>query len=134
MEHWSRIIDDGTNIDVIYLDFQKAFDKVPHQRLMSKLKAYGIRGKVFDWIENFLSSRKQRVAVHGSYSNWTDVISGVPEGSVLGPTLFIIYVNDLPGYIQSFLGLFADDTKIYRPITSPIDIDLLYTEGSKFTA
>ena len=75
MEHWSRIIDDGTNIDVIYLDFQKAFDKVPHQRLLSKLIAYGIQDKVFDWIENYLSSRKQRVAVCGSYSNWTDVIS-----------------------------------------------------------
>ena len=125
MEHWSRVIDDGTNIDVIYLDFQKAFDKVPHQRLLSKLKAYGIRSKMFDWIKNFLSGRKQRVAVRGSYSNWTDVISGVPQGSVLGPTLFIIYVNDLPDYVQSFLGLFADDTKIYRPITSPIDISLL---------
>ena len=125
MKHWSRVIDDGINIDVIYLDFQKAFDKVPHQRLLSKLKAYGIQGKVFDWIENFLSRRKQRVAVCGSYSNWTDVISGVPQGSVLGPTLFIMYVNDLPDYIKSSLRLFADDTKIYRPITSPNDIDLL---------
>ena len=125
MEHWSRVIDDGINIDVIYLDFQKAFDKVPDQHLFSKLKAYGIRGKVFDWIEKFLSRRKQRVAVHGSYSNWTDVISEVPQGSVLGPTLFIMYVNDLPDYIKSSLKLFADDTKIYRPITLSTDIDLL---------
>ena len=110
---------------MIYLDFQKAFDKVPHLLLLSKLKAYGIQGNVFNWIESFLSNRKQRVAVCGSYSNWTEVISGVPQGSVLGPTLFIIYVNDLPDHIQNFLGLFADDTKIYRPITSPTDINLL---------
>ena len=125
MEHWSRLIEDGTYIDLIYLDFQKAFDKVPHKRLMNKLKAYGIQGNVYTWIQNFLSNRKQRVSVHGSYSDWTNVLSGVPQGSVLGPTLFIIYVNDLPGNILSSLGLFADDTKIYCPIFLPADIDML---------
>ena len=125
MKHWSRLIEDGTCIDVIYLDFQKAFDKVPHKRLMNKLKVYGIQGNVYTWIQNFLSNRKQRVSVHGSYSDWTNVLSGVPQGSVLGPTLFIIYVNDLPGNILSLLGLFADDTKIYRPIFLPADIDML---------
>ena len=116
MEHWSRLIEDGTCIDVIYLDFEKTFDKVPHKHLMNKLKAYGIQGNVYTWIQNFLSNRKQRVSVHESYSDWTSVLSGVPQGSVLGPTLFIIYVDDLPGNILSSLGLFADDTKIYRPI------------------
>ena len=76
-------------------------------------------------LKTFCQEGNKRVAVRGSYSNWTDVISGVPQGSVLGPTLFIIYVNDLPDYVQSFLGLFADDTKIYRSITSPIDSSLL---------
>ena len=77
MEHWSRLIEDGTCIAVIYLDFQKAFDKVPHKRLMNKLKAYGIQGNVYTWIQNFLSNRKQRVSVCGSYSDWTNVLSGV---------------------------------------------------------
>ena len=91
MEHWSRL--DGTNIDAIYLDFQKAFDKVPHRRLLTKLRAYGIQGSVLSWMQNFLSNRKQRsrVSVRGSYSNWTNVISGAPQGSVLGPT-FLSYM------------------------------------------
>ena len=92
MEQWSRLIDDGTSNDVIYLDFRRVFDKVPHLHLLSKLKAYGIRGSVFNCTESFLSNRKQRVAVHGSYSNCTEVISGVPQGSVLGSTLFSIII------------------------------------------
>ena len=117
MEHWTKIIDDGNDIDVVYLDFQKAFDKVPHKRLLAKLKAYGLQGNILDWISNFLSNRLQRVVVRRTYSEWSKVISGVPQGSVLGPTLFIIYVNDLPDCINSFVGIFADDTKIYRPIS-----------------
>ena len=101
----------------------RASNKVPYQCLFLKLKAFGIRDKVFDWIENFLSSRKQRVAVRGFYSDWTDVISGVLQGSVLEPTLFIMLMTCQKTW--SFLGLFADDTKIFCPITSPIDINLL---------
>ena len=74
---------------------------------------------VLNWIKDFLSNRRQNVVVRGTSSKWSSVISGVPQGSVLGPTLFIIYVNDLPDVIQSYVSIFADNTKIYRPITSP---------------
>ena len=76
--------------------FKKAFDKVPKKRLLQKLSAYGIRGKVLVWIADFLSDRKMRIVVRSEYSEWFDVISGVLQGSVLGPILFLIYVNDIP--------------------------------------
>ena len=99
-------------VDVIYLDFQKAFDKVPHHRLLRKVRALGIDGAVARWIENWLDDRRQRVVVHGSVSEWVPVISGVPQGSVLGPLLFIIYVNDMDGDMAARISKFADDTKL----------------------
>lgn len=107
---------------MLYLDFAKAFDKVPHQRLLFKLKAFGIQGELFHWIEEFLSHRVQRVVVDGEFSEWAPVTSGVPQGSILGPFLFLIYINDLPDYIDnSKMLLFADDSKMYRCISSPSD-------------
>ena len=91
MEHWTKNLDDGNDVDIVYLDFCKAFDCVPHQRVLFKLKAYGISGNVLNWIMDFLSNRQQGVNVNGSCSDWSNNISGVPQGSVLGPILFIVY-------------------------------------------
>ena len=120
--------DNDDNYDVIYLDFSKAFDRVPHERLLSKIKAHGIDGKVYSWIKSWLSNREQRVIVNGEKSNWGKVISGVPQGSVLGPLLFIIYINDLDTGISSNISKFADDTKIGRQISTPRDSEILQKE------
>ena len=109
LEEWTEILDGGDCLDVIYLDLKKAFDTVPHRRLIAKLKAYGIRGEVIKWVECFLKNRKQRVKLNGASSDEADVLSGVPQGSVLGPILFLVYINDLPDNIRSKIKLFADD-------------------------
>ena len=113
-----NVYDETKAVDVIYLDFQKAFDKVPHQRLLNKLKSHGIEGKLLKWLEDWLSERKQRVVINGKASNWRDVLSGVPQGSVLGPILFIIYVNDIDVGLTCKISKFADDTKITSRVTT----------------
>ena len=116
-----EIVASGGVIDAIYLDFAKAFDKVPHRRLLQKLEAYGIKGKTLGWIEAFLSDRTQRVLVNGNKSKLGKVISGVPQGSVIGPLLFVVYINDLPGKVESNIYLFADDTKIAKSVSTAED-------------
>ena len=101
-------------MDAIYLNFAKAFDTVPHQRLLVKLAGYGIGSKVLQWIAAFLEGRCQCVLVNGSKSSWSPVTSGIPQGSILGPVLFVCYINDMPDVIDSPVHMFADDTKIFR--------------------
>ena len=117
MDNFTTYFENKENFDVLYLDFRKAFDTVPHGRLLSKLNAYGINGNILRWVQQFLSNRKQRVKVNSSYSPLTSVDSGIPQGSVLGPVLFVIFINDLPDCVSSSCKIFADDTKIYGPST-----------------
>ena len=100
-------------IDVIIMDFAKAFDKVPHRRLLYKLDHYGIRGPTHKWISSWLSERSQKVVLDGQASDPVPVLSGVPQGLVLGPVLFLIFINDLPDNIRSSVCLFADDCVLY---------------------
>jgi hypothetical protein len=123
-------LDKGNNVDLVYLDFCKAFDKVPHCRLGKKLETHGIDGNVRNWIINWLRHRIQRVCVDGECSDWEEVSSGVPQGSVLGPVLFLIYINDLDEGIISKIGKFADDSKLGKSINSAADVSLLANDLS----
>ena len=118
----------GEVVDTIYLDFAKAFDTVPHRRLLHKLESYGITGNLQRWINAFLSDRSQVVLVNGTKSQSAPVISGIPQGSVLGPLLFVIYINDLPERVDSDVYLFADDTKILRQVSSADDAIMLQND------
>ena len=112
--------DQGHSVDIAILDFSKAFDTVPHRRLLGTLEHYGITGDILHWIEGFLLGRKQAVLVDGVKSAEEDVISGVPQGTVLGPLLFLLHINDMPSVLDTSTScrLFADDCLVYRVINS----------------
>ena len=117
----------GQQVDVILLDF----DKVPHSRLLYKLDYYGVRGQTNTWIKGFLSDWKQQVLLEGTHSNRTDVLLGVPQGNVLGPLLFLVYINDLPDSLRSSdARLFADDSLLYRTVNGAKDNSLLQEDLS----
>ena len=113
---WMTELDDSIPVDAVYLDVRKAFDTVPHKRLMIKLKGYGITGNILEWIQDFLSRRHQYVNINGCKSEQSEVSSGVPQGSVLGPTLFVYHINDLPQTAHCDVTIFADDTKAYSAV------------------
>ena len=122
IDDWTKELNTGeSQVDVIVLDFSKAFDKVPHQRLLQKIKSYGITNKNMRWIEKFLTDRQHRVVVNGTSSDTRKVTSGVPQGTVLGPLLFLLYINDIQKDLSSQMRLFADDSAIYRRIDKAED-------------
>ncbi|CAM4368574.1 unnamed protein product [Caretta caretta] len=121
----NKHVDKGDPVDIVYLDFQKAFDKVPHQRLLCKLSCHGIRRKILSWTENWLKDREQKIGINGKFSEWRGVTSGVPQGSVLGPILFNLFINVLEKGVNSEVAKFADDTKLLKIVkTKELQKDL----------
>ena len=111
---WAKTLDAGGQVDTFILDFEKAFDTPSHELLKCKLHGYGISRKTLVWIESFLCNRQQRVVVSGAKSQWAPVLSGVPQGTVLGPLLFSLYIKGIMVGIESEIRLFADDCVCYR--------------------
>ena len=116
-----QALDKGLQSDIVFLDLAKAFDSVCHQRLICKLSRYGIGGPLLHWLRSYLLGRYQRTVVHGCTSSSLPVVSGVPQGSILGPVLFLVYVNDLPSVVDCQVALFADDSKCAKVIKSISD-------------
>jgi hypothetical protein len=122
MEDFTSLMDQGEDFDIVYCDFKKAFDSVPHERLLVKLSAYGICESTLRWIRSFLSGRSQHVRVGSARSSKGSVLSGIPQGSILGPILFTVFINDLLDNLRSTCKIFADNTKIYDKISNSISI------------
>ena len=128
VEDLGRQLSLGKQTDLILLDFSKAFDKVNHLKLLYKLSCFGVKGNTLNWIQSFLIGRTQTVVLDGESSEEVKVTSGVPQGSVLGPLLFLLYINDLPENIQSQVRLFADDTAVYLTVTNMQDSQVLQSD------
>jgi hypothetical protein len=127
LHHIGQLLDRNVQTDVLFLDFAKAFDSIDHTILLKKLRCYGMSGNMYNWFTDYLRGLTQCVVVDGATSEWSQVTSGVPQGSILGPMLFLLFINDLPDIIppSTSTGLYADDTKLYKAIRSRQDCDLL---------
>ena len=139
MSFYSRVVDivqerDGW-VDGVYLDLKKAFDKVPHRRLLWKIENYGrIGGGLLEWMKDYLNEREMRTVIKkNDCSSWLKVMSGVPQGSVLGPIMFLVYVNDLIDGIDSHINLFADDAKLMRRVQDVDDCMMLQRDTEKIS-
>jgi len=133
LDQVTGLVDKGCSLDIVYLDLAKAFDKVPHQRLLNKLRVYGIHGKLHAWITDWLVGRRQRVCVQGELSQWRWVLSGVPQGSVLGPVLFLIFIDDLEVGMKNTVYKFADDTKVLAQVQSDAERNILQEDLDELT-
>ena len=131
LNDWTKVLDNGGCVDAVFLDIMKAYDTVPHRHLIYKLKCLGFSTMLLKWVQSFLTDRMQCVVLDGEPSTWTKIGSGVPQGSVLGPVLFLCYINDLPKDIKCSVKLFADDTKIYSAVSSVSDCDNLQNDLNK---
>ncbi|KAK3086450.1 hypothetical protein FSP39_018586 [Pinctada imbricata] len=134
VDELAKNIQQNRQTDLVLLDFSKAFDRVSHEKLILKLHQYGVRGQILGWIRAFLSNRSQQVVVDGIKSYSIPVTSRVPQGSVLGPILFLAYINDLPENVTSQVRLFADDTVVYLTIQSDYDAQVLQHNLRKLEA
>ena len=121
VDDWARTLNHRNSTHCMFLDFSKAFDTVPHQRLLLKLQHYGIKDCLLKWFNAFLTQRRQRVVINGCASHWSSVLSGVPQGSILGPLLFVLYMNDLPCSLNSCVKMFADDVALYHSVQQEDD-------------
>ena len=118
---WAEALNNRLSTYCVLIDFAKAFDSVPHERLLLKLQAHGVSGSLLQWFRSFLTTREQRVVINGHSSDWSHVSSGVPQGSILGPLLFILYVNDISSVVQSNVKMFADDVTLYTTVLTTAD-------------
>ena len=122
LNHWTDAIDQGSTMDVTYFNFEKAFNTVPHSGLLTKLQGYNKHSKAAEWVRQFLKdTRRQRVVIKDTNSDWGKLTSGIPQGSALGPILFVLFINDLPDDILSSIVMFADDTKLWSKVNNTED-------------
>ena len=128
-------MDKRGQVDVVFIDFSKAFDLVCHNILLTKLYKYGVHGNLLNWCRDYLTERQQHVVVKGEASDWLTVTSGVPQGSLLGPLFFIVYINDLPVVISkdSSTALYADESKMYRDISTQAELSTFQSDIDKIS-